>query len=365
MARRPEERTRTWNLPYVQELIQVFQDAQISLGNEITRRRRIGNLSRYQEALLRDVNNELDKLNRFTDEFARRHGPENYANGAEFIKAWLQARRQRVSDYDPSSNLHINAINAIVENISGTFRNSTGFMGRRIEGAIRQAGLRASALQLSAGQTVSRTREFLVNELASQGFQGITDRSGRVWQLNTYAQMVARTTSIEAINTGRFNALREDNYDLVKMTSHFGACPICGPLQGRVYSISGNDRRYPSLYDTALSNGFDIVHPNCAHTFTPYIEDLDQNFEKTMAFSNRPINEDSRSESSREAFQRSQVRRRQLTSDRKQYTQYRAVLGSEAPKSFAGFRRMKQSNSDRWKETRREFLRRKREGELN
>ena len=359
MARRPGERTRTWNLPYVQELIQTYENAQAVIGRKITQRRRIGNLTRYQEAILADVELEIARLNRYTANFAKEHGPINYKQGAMFIQNWLKARELQFSPFDERSNLHTNAVQIIVQNITDTFSNANNFMGRRVEDSVRAAGLRAASLQLTAGQTISETRNFLVQELADRGFESLTDRSGRKWQLSTYSQMVARTTAIEAINTGRFNKLREDDYDLVKMTQHFGACPICGPLEGRVYSISGNNRDYPALYDTALARGFDIVHPNCAHTFTPYISRFDDNEERTRSFSNRPIDMDARSKSSKEAFQRSQVRRRELTRDRKQYAQYRAILGDGAPKSLSAFRRMKGADSEKWKETRKEYLRRK------
>ena len=103
------------------------------------------------------------------------------------------------------------------------------------------------------------------------------------------------------------------------------------------------------LYDTALSSGFDIVHPNCAHTFTPYIEDLDENIADTRSFSNRPIDMDGRSESSKQAFQRSQVRQRSLNTDRKQFALYKGLLGAKAPKTFSGFRKMKASGNENWK----------------
>ena len=96
------------------------------------------------------------------------------------------------------------------------------------------------------GQTVRETRNILVNSLSQKGFKAIRYKNGNMVNITAYSQMVARTTAVEALNTGRFNQLRTDNYDLVKMSEHFGACPICGPLQGRVYSISGNDNRYPS-----------------------------------------------------------------------------------------------------------------------
>ena len=52
-------------------------------------------------------------------------------------------------------------------------------------------------------------------------------------------------------------------------------------------------------------------------------------------------------------------RKTKLYTDRKQWQNYRAVLGDDAPKSFSGFRRMKQSENDKWQYTQLDYRRRK------
>lgn len=44
--------------------------------------------------------------------------------------------------------------------------------------------------------------------------------------------------------------------------------------QGRVYSISGEDKRFPALYETALKHGYSLIHPNCRHEFIPYFKEF-------------------------------------------------------------------------------------------
>lgn len=50
--------------------------------------------------------------------------------------------------------------------------------------------------------------------------------------------------------------------DLMYIPAHNLSCPKCMEWQGRVYSKSGKDKRYPKL-EEAYSNG--IGHPNCKH----------------------------------------------------------------------------------------------------
>ena len=58
----------------------------------------------------------------------------------------------------------------------------------------------------------------------------------------------------------------------VTIPTHFPTCELCAPYQGRIYSISGKDERFPRLFDTAFAGGYANIHPNCQHVVTPYIE---------------------------------------------------------------------------------------------
>lgn len=50
-----------------------------------------------------------------------------------------------------------------------------------------------------------------------------------------------------------------------------------------MYSISGNDSRYPALYKTAFKSGYSIIHPNCRHSWSPYHTELYSEEEKRQA----------------------------------------------------------------------------------
>ncbi len=77
-----------------------------------------------------------------------------------------------------------------------------------------------------------------------------------------YSSMLFNTNLLRtAINRTMFDA----NYlgmDLIYIPAHNLSCPKCMEWQGRIYSLSGKDKRYPSL-DEAYSNG--MGHPNCKH----------------------------------------------------------------------------------------------------
>lgn len=205
-------------------------------------------------------------------------------------------------------------------------------------------------------------RDNLIEMLEKQGIQSVSYlRNGAVchMQLDTYAELVSRTTETEIRNIAALNlGYRIDN-DLVEISEHWGSCPICAPYQGRVYSVSGNDPRYPYLYDTPWDDSYQNFHPNCAHVLTQYIEELhdpEENEDKER-YSNRSFEiggegwtpeQTNRAEKSLEAYRARQDQNRRIYDNRKQYQRYKEALGKDAPKSFAGFVRMKSAGGESW-----------------
>lgn len=58
--------------------------------------------------------------------------------------------------------------------------------------------------------------------------------------------------------------------DLVEMSAHEGSCKECAKYQGRIFSISGTNKKYPKLPDVVFKHGG--IHEGCRHTFVPFCE---------------------------------------------------------------------------------------------
>jgi hypothetical protein len=97
--------------------------------------------------------------------------------------------------------------------------------------------------------------------------------------MTTYTEMVARTTIQEAHTHGTLNRLSEQGHDLNIVSRHRGACPLCTPWEGKILSISGKTKGYPT-FEEAKASG--LMHPNCRHTVSLYI-DLDKEIEELNA----------------------------------------------------------------------------------
>jgi len=106
-----------------------------------------------------------------------------------------------------------------------------------------------------------------------RGITALVDKGGKKWQLDVYSQMLARTKQAQAHNAGLANRILENGIDLVKITTHANSCPLCRPWQGKVVSLTGATKGYPTLAD-AENDGGHIFKPNCRHSYDIFIKEL-------------------------------------------------------------------------------------------
>ncbi|WP_278308216.1 phage minor capsid protein [Carboxydocella sp. ULO1] len=176
--------------------------------------------------------------------------------------------------------------------------DSFQFIGRRIDDEFRRVALEEAGRKMASGTTIKDMKQRVIQRLLDQGQTAFVDKLGRKWRLDSYAEMVARTTTREAASAATINTCREAGLDLVKITTHYPTCEKCAPLQGKVFSISGQDKRYPKLTDEYRPP----IHPNCRHTLQPYVRELDPDADKVQKYSNTSLTKDPRSEEEKQAY---------------------------------------------------------------
>jgi hypothetical protein len=127
---------------------------------------------------------------------------------------------------------------------------------------------------LAVGRITGEARQKIANRIAGylkEGFVALVDRGGRKWSLEAYANMLTRTMLVKTANEGTSARLRAFGEDLVQVSKHFGACPLCDPWGGEILTLTGKHPKYKSV-DDARENG--LFHPNCRHRLLPYHEKL-------------------------------------------------------------------------------------------
>lgn len=87
------------------------------------------------------------------------------------------------------------------------------------------------------------------------------DASGRTWDTDTYVKMLVNTTAQRTRREGFMEGLAKNGDDLVRVSIVDGeTCDVCAKWDGKILSISGADKRFPS-YEDAVADG--MFHPNC------------------------------------------------------------------------------------------------------
>lgn len=160
-------------------------------------------------------------------------------------------------------SIHSGTINALLSDSYLDFANGMNGLIRGAEQKINEAykrQIRATMISKElTGKSIDKVKREVVEILGKQGFAVLKDRGGHTWTLRRYSEMLARTHTIRASNEALVNRANQFGVDIVQISSHAGACPICVPYEGKIYSLSGESIDYPQL-DIQLP-----IHPNCRH----------------------------------------------------------------------------------------------------
>lgn len=283
----------------IQQLIEMYRQGFEEILRIIVEKEAKGQWTRYWRDLLLEVKAILQQLDQYADQWIEQVIGQVYSQAAAQTAVFLFNLGMEKRAHPDFAQLHQRAIDVVAQNIADNLRDATQFIGRRINDVFRRVGLEQTGRKLAAGQTWQDMKQKVVQQLLDKGQTAFVDRLGRKWRLDTYAELVARTTTREAASVATLNTCREYGLDLVRITTHYPTCEKCAPLQGKVFSISGRDKRYPKLTDERRPP----VHPNCRHVLAPYVRELDDNAEETERFSRRSLDKDPRTEAEKRAYE--------------------------------------------------------------
>lgn len=145
-----------------------------------------------------------------------------------------------------------------------------------------------------------------VNAIASQGVT-ITYPSGRKMTIEAYTAMVVRTGAAQAAAEVTLARMAEMSYNLVLVSSHFGARPTHEVWQGGKYSVNWDtmlrikpelrdflkekpevNREYPDFIEVCGYGQVDgICGANCRHHFSVWVEGMNDPYEQFDSEENR------------------------------------------------------------------------------
>lgn len=343
-----------------EQLVQIYIDAEQKLIDIIMKKQRASSAAAYEKSLLKQIDEELQKLRTTSAKRVTELVEYYYESGLQQLVEELSSIGENCT-YDMMSRLNKEQVEIIARNTTGNLNKANKMIGRRIQDTVRKVTLKASAEKLTTGQTIKQMQKSLTKALENEQLTSVTYSNGNKMPISKYAEMAARSTAAETQNSAQLVQAKDWGYDLVKMTSHSPTCAVCAKYQGRVYATTkqaangkyrdkdGRLIKFPYIYDTVLVKGYDTVHPNCRHRFSIYPPHA-YTTDELSAMSRRSMREftDDRSDAERKAYAEEQAEKRRKNENLKQYEKLRTAFPDDAPKSYAGFVRMKNSKSERY-----------------
>ena len=345
------------------KLIETYQKAQKKLVEIIKRKQAYGSAAAYERSLLRQIQKELKKLKKSSKALVEQLIKENYKTGLQNLIDDLLKDNTAPRLFNMFSELNISQIELITQNANIDLNKAINIVGRRVQDAVREAGVEATAEKLTTGQTIREMQKNLQDKLKQQNLIAVEYANGTKMPIEKYAETVARSTTAETQNKAKVIQGQDWGYDLVRFTEHSPTCEVCSMYQGRVYALTkeaangkykgskGQALHFPYLYDTALISGYSTIHPNCRHRLSvlPAGAYTAAEMEDFSRKSMQPF-EDMRSDKERKAYAQEQAVKRKRNESRKQYEKIKTALPNNAPKTFAAFVKMKSAKSERYKE---------------
>ena len=159
--------------------------------------------------------------------------------------------------------------------------NLAAVYSRRMSQSIIE-GLRRATVSTIQEAAVSgltlREQKNLIREKWEDSVKGLgeavfVDSGGHEWDARDYFTMNVRTNAMRVYNDVLAGSIIEDGSDLAQISRHGDPhCKLCFPWEGRIVSITGKTKGYPTYEDAREAGCF---HPNCTHTLQTVNEVVD------------------------------------------------------------------------------------------
>lgn len=239
-----------------QALIDLYREAERTLQKQVADAEASGQLgtARYRRARLAAIRRYLSDVQDAAIPYAADLAAAAYQSGVASAAADVGSLLP-----DFGSGIHQEAIEILADNIASGLNGAAETVGRQVDDYFRRVGLDAASELVLAGETLRDATGAATSALRARGVSAFVDASGRTWNLDRYAEMVVRTNTADAIVRGNVNKAGEDGYDLVEVLviDDERLCEICGPYEGKTYSLNGATPGFEQLDELPP------FHPNC------------------------------------------------------------------------------------------------------
>lgn len=246
------------------DLIEIYKATYAKLVKEIITATEAGKVQKIRTMVA--IRRTLSVYGVDLSKWVRSEIPQYYLDGANVAVQDLKALGANLGDARGLGVIDREAIKALTDEVSLGFAESIRGVARNAERILDDALKQQLNFIIAEGKLTGATRKMIAGgireRLETEGLSGLIDKSGRKWQLDTYANMLTRTKSVESRNLGLQNRMLREGYDLVQVSNHRTAHKACAKWEGKVLSLTGKTPGYPTVTEARASG---LFHPNCQH----------------------------------------------------------------------------------------------------
>lgn len=228
---------------------------------------------------------------------------------ASAMNAAKAFQRQAASDLNlvntvmgyKAKSAYVNAVNAIYRNTAEGRQSALDVMGK--------GAAKAVSGQMSLQEATRKT----IRELAQKGIPAFVDKSGREWSPEAYVMMDMRSTLGNTARAAQDARCDQYGINLIEVSSHMGARPLCAPYQGRIFSRDGSKGvttdgaggkiYYTPLSETSYGQPAGLFGINCGHVQYPFVPGI--NFQRYFPYPKEENDERYRQFQQQRAMERS------------------------------------------------------------
>lgn len=179
-----------------------------------------------------------------------------------------------------AGSAYVNAVNAIYRDTSEGRQGALDIMGK--------GAAKAVSGQMSLQEATRKT----IRELAQKGIPAFVDKRGREWSPEAYVMMDMRSTLGNTARAAQDARCDQYGINLIEVSSHMGARPLCEAYQGRIFSRDGSKGvttdgaggkiYYTPLSETSYGQPAGLFGINCGHVQYPFVPGI--NFQRYFPY---------------------------------------------------------------------------------
>lgn len=179
-----------------------------------------------------------------------------------------------------AKSAYVNAVNAIYRDTAEGRQGALDIMGK------------GAAKSVSGQMSLQEATRKTIRELAQKGIPAFVDKRGREWSPEAYVMMDMRSTLGNTARAAQDARCDQYGINLIEVSSHMGARPLCAAYQGRLFSRddskgvttdgAGGKIYYTPLSETSYGQPAGLFGINCGHVQYPFVPGI--NFQRYFPY---------------------------------------------------------------------------------